>query len=868
MAAEDLDATIDLDDSVTLLSTPGATPLRTEDTDPFDSTVDIDAMDSPMPREPRTTLLTKTEMLVEDMKASGDAEDSDDGDVDLSAAEKDKKRRKPVKNIHDDVAEWIQEYFQFQGYSTTLDCFQAEFLSKKYSVDVTNATDGANEVGIADNRQRKIHKILRYFDEGNASSFVHEWNSNVPLHVRESETSARVALYMAQVYFVVKEMREQTSLAKSGKLLSPRSTKRPNVPTSPSRRQLRSPALQIALDRFRSYLEDEGGDVTAIQPSLGKYHALMYVTNPSRSVEFEDVFGSNADMWVGNIRKSCKDILENVMENVPTPRLLQMYESFMTSYTGFTEQLTKQQEMTMEMNRLSRRLFQLSVKIARDAGAGLPENAHLKSSQNAEKIDSDYMFRVRKMLRECREDLKMATDRRKKSTPKDLNSTFEKKLPPFLMGQPPPLDFNKVRQGMAKAGSGESAIHLQDALWWRLAYSTPPAMGPVISKEKFAALQSQMRHHVARDVLDGDVFWILSRDEDRSPEELLRDALSLHETSTPLEYDEHAKSRAATIRIIDALVTWKEGREYFKRLNSDNPCMIVEMLAREVLPQEGIPTLSEGSSSDIIRSRRVTRRHTMSALLKLSITPPARLIMLENGVLLHVAKTISSALGAGGGNDLNSGVIRHGCALVLNLLSEQKAFDTLAEDTTMMDAVATMCCLAMEQKAPKGKLGDRCGRRYASAALFGLFSNQAIRDHCRSSIEPRLRTLIQRHALVRSDRFFTHELESTLNRLETTNGVANYPLPKPPPEMPKVEHDRDFESDDEDFLGNLADTEATPVQTAISRSEMTLRSSDYSFKQKTVPGDNTAVRSILDAVEDDTEEAAIDMENIRNDPIE
>ena len=44
---------------------------------------------------------------------------------------------------------------------------------------------------------------------------------------------------------------------------------------------------------------------------------------------------------------------------------------------------------------------------------------------------------------------------------------------------------------------------------------------------------------------------------------------------------------------------------------------------------------------------------------------------------------------------------------------------------------------------------------------------------------------------------------------------------------------------------------------------MILRSADYSFKQKTVPGDNTAVRSILDAVEDDTEEAAIDIENIK-----
>ena len=49
---------------------------------------------------------------------------TDDGDI----------NKKPVvKNIHDDVVEWIQEYFQFQGYAMTLDCFQAEFLSKKYS---------------------------------------------------------------------------------------------------------------------------------------------------------------------------------------------------------------------------------------------------------------------------------------------------------------------------------------------------------------------------------------------------------------------------------------------------------------------------------------------------------------------------------------------------------------------------------------------------------------------------------------------------------------------------------------------------------------------------------------------------------------
>ena len=58
------------------------------------------------------------------------------------------------------------------------------------------------------------------------------------------------------------------------------------------------------------------------------------------------------------------------------------------------------------------------------------------------------------------------------------------------------------------------------------------------------------------------------------------------------------------------------------------------------------------------------------------------------------------------------------------------------------------------------------------------------------------------------------------------------------------------------------------MQTAITRSEMILRSADYSFKQKTVPGDNISVRSILEAVEDDTEEAVTMLETIQQDKVE
>ena len=316
--------------------------------------------------EPRTTLLSKEEVLQQDLENDGFGPDAD---------------RVVVKNVHDDVAEWIQEYFQFQGYSMTLECFQAEFLSKKYAVNIENAVNNTDFDGIASNRKRKIEKIMKYFEEGNAESFTNEWNNNIPLHVREAETSARKAFFMAQVYFLVCAFKDSQAALNSGKTFSPRKTKAsPRLARSPSKRQMRTPALQTALDRFRVYLEDDGGDITSIEPTLAKFHALMYVSNPNRNADFQHMFDEGTSKkWVADVKKSITDVLESVLENVPLPRLLQMYESFMTSYKGFDEQLKNQQEMALDMQRIAKRLFQLSVKVARDASAMI-DIKHTKDS--------------------------------------------------------------------------------------------------------------------------------------------------------------------------------------------------------------------------------------------------------------------------------------------------------------------------------------------------------------------------------------------------------------------------------------------------------------------------------------------------------
>ena len=165
-----------------------------------------------------------------------------------------------------------------------------------------------------------------------------------------------------------------------------------------------------------------------------------------------------------------------------------------------------------------------------------------------------------------------------------MNAAFAKKLPPFLMGQPPPLDYSKVREGMSLAG--QSTAQLMDSLWWRLVYSSPPAMGHVITKEKFKVLQSEMRHNVARDVLDGDIFWIIRQEEGRDSDTLIRECLALNPSHRPLEMAEHAFLRAGCLRVIDAFSSWREGRNYLKRLSKEVPFLIIDLVSNDILNQK------------------------------------------------------------------------------------------------------------------------------------------------------------------------------------------------------------------------------------------------------------------------------------------
>ena len=78
--------------------------------------------------------------------------------------------------------------------------------------------------------------------------------------------------------------------------------------------------------------------------------------------------------------------------------------------------------------------------------------------------------------------------------------------------------------------------------------------------------------------------------------------------------------------------------------------------------------------------------------------------MIQNNVLLYVAKIINGSLAATGAGDVEEGVVRRGMALLLNLLTESKTFDVLeGNEDKIVEQILEACCLTMESSTLKGK---------------------------------------------------------------------------------------------------------------------------------------------------------------------
>ena len=217
-------------------------------------------------------------------------------------------KRRPL-TVDEDLAEWVQEYLQYRGFTNTLDCFQAEYLSRQYAVTSSQAahtsgttsgttssgghkeeeskSDGAavesRESVVIRSRQEKLSTLLTCFDTGDSEGFTKLWYTHIPLYVRQEDRRVQKCYFMARVQFLARCW----SLDAASQ--PPSTTAAASSSPSPTKKK-RSPLLAREMKRFRLYLEHEGGDIAGTDSSLEKYPALLYVGNPTQHASFTECF--------------------------------------------------------------------------------------------------------------------------------------------------------------------------------------------------------------------------------------------------------------------------------------------------------------------------------------------------------------------------------------------------------------------------------------------------------------------------------------------------------------------------------------------------------------------------------------------------
>ena len=166
-----------------------------------------------------------------------------------------------VLTVDEDLADWIQEYLQYRGFTTTLDCFQAEYLSGSTQTRARRPVcplappldRGKPRDDCSCSRRATMNKILDAFDVGDAERFAN-CGRQIFRSMFDGKMHAFKAYFLARVHFVARAMaieHNQASTGNKGDLQS-----LPGSPISPSRK-LGIPMSLLGSWALKLYLEGE-----------------------------------------------------------------------------------------------------------------------------------------------------------------------------------------------------------------------------------------------------------------------------------------------------------------------------------------------------------------------------------------------------------------------------------------------------------------------------------------------------------------------------------------------------------------------------------------------------------------------------------
>ena len=767
-------------------------------------------------------------------------------------------KRRPL-TVDEDLAEWVQEYLQYRGFTNTLDCFQAEYLSRQYAVtssqaahvssssssssskqpeasksdaDASATSDSPSESResvVIRSRREKLNALLTCFDTGDSEGFTKLWFTHIPLYVRQEDTRVQKCYFLARVCFLARCV----ALDNNSSSVTTNNSSIPRSPVVGSPKKKRSNLLTREMHRFREYLEQEGGDIAGTDRTLERYPALLYVGNPLKHPSFTELFSgagpiirdvrhpgrkNGGNRWTLDVREEISSVVDDTLQHVPAPRLLQMYDAFMTSYSSFDVQLRERRVQNERSRLLSKRLYGLSVKMAKDISEKTVPGYDENNTQNKEG-KRKYVQNLRRELKECREQINTVTllnhnsnknDTTNSNNPTTIDSSF-------LLGQPPTLDFDKVRRCLDSNDENDTAS-LLDALWWRMSKTQPPSLKTgMIPDQKMIQLRKDLRRKITLDLCDGDFLCLRKtiQPEGASSKNMLN---SLLQNSS--ENGANVNDRqVSALRVLDALAGWSFGRDYLSLSNQNNSLVELALLVWNMLVKEEVLKKDEivsDASKEKNQKKYLMRRHGISLLQRLSsmndVADALSKNIANNNVVVYLSTLLQKGLAS---KSIDTGTSRFAIALVLNVIVAGQRTNGLASlSKNEYRDLGESICRVMEEKATCENGDDKWGRRYASAALYALCATTSHRDALnykdvegeenKSSsgrVKAKLKTLLHKSALNKKHKLFAHEIKHCLLRLETEEN--NIPPSNSTIGTSDQDVDEDWYSDSEDYLDDV-----------------------------------------------------------------
>lgn len=219
---------------------------------------------------------------------------------------------------------------------------------------------------------------------------------------------------------------------------------------------------------------------------------------------------------------------------------------FISKIISFDVQLRQRRYQNEQSRLLSKKLYCLGVKMARDIN-----DDSVPKEQNEKRI---YISNIKRELKNCRQKITTVT----LSTSKETNSNDPISTDSdFLLGQPPSLDYEKVRVVIDNNDNIDTSCVL-DSLWWRMSKIQPPSLQTgMIPDQKMILLRKDLRRKITLDLTDGDFLCLRKTVQPDGGGGLssLSSILSLNPGT--LE-----SRQVAMLRVLDSLSGWSFGREY------------------------------------------------------------------------------------------------------------------------------------------------------------------------------------------------------------------------------------------------------------------------------------------------------------------